>query len=118
MFLSAFACMNADPASRTYYDKQRARGKTHTSGPPSPRTPTHQRPVRHAPRRHLLRTPHAQRRQARRMTQQARTDGGALTKDIEAPPASEDQLKNRYNSKKHHSYCAGLWARFREARGA
>ncbi|MEU0221389.1 IS110 family transposase, partial [Streptomyces sp. NPDC006265] len=30
MFLSAFACMNADPASRTYYDKQRARGKTHT----------------------------------------------------------------------------------------
>jgi transposase len=29
MFLSAFACMNADPASRTYYDKQRARGKTH-----------------------------------------------------------------------------------------
>ncbi|MEU3260318.1 IS110 family transposase [Streptomyces albidoflavus] len=30
MFLSAFACMNADPASRTYYDKQRSRGKTHT----------------------------------------------------------------------------------------
>ncbi|MFD6965022.1 transposase, partial [Streptomyces diastaticus] len=30
MFLSAFACMNADPASRAYYDKQRARGKTHT----------------------------------------------------------------------------------------
>lgn len=30
MFLSAFACMNADPGSRTYYDKQRARGKTHT----------------------------------------------------------------------------------------
>ncbi|MGW1564624.1 IS110 family transposase [Streptomyces sp. NPDC002144] len=30
MFLSAFACMNADSASRTYYDKQRARGKTHT----------------------------------------------------------------------------------------
>lgn len=30
MFLSAFACMNVDPASRTYYDKQRARGKTHT----------------------------------------------------------------------------------------
>ncbi|WP_146064897.1 transposase, partial [Streptomyces sp. SM1] len=30
MFLSAFACMNADPASRTYYDRQRARGKTHT----------------------------------------------------------------------------------------
>ncbi len=29
-FLSAFACMNADPASRTYYDRQRARGKTHT----------------------------------------------------------------------------------------
>ncbi|SCD41024.1 hypothetical protein GA0115241_101742 [Streptomyces sp. DpondAA-D4] len=27
---TAFACMNADPASRTYYDKQRARGKTHT----------------------------------------------------------------------------------------
>lgn len=36
MFLSAFACMNADPASRTYYDKQRARGKTHTQGPPAP----------------------------------------------------------------------------------
>lgn len=30
MFLSAFACMNADPASRAYYDRQRARGKTHT----------------------------------------------------------------------------------------
>ena len=30
MFLSAFACMNADPASRTYYNKQRDRGKTHT----------------------------------------------------------------------------------------
>ncbi len=30
MFLSAFACMSAYPASRTYYDKQRARGKTHT----------------------------------------------------------------------------------------
>ena len=30
MFLSAFACMNADPASRAYYDKQRSRGKTHT----------------------------------------------------------------------------------------
>ena len=30
MFLSAFACMNADTASRAYYDKQRARGKTHT----------------------------------------------------------------------------------------
>ncbi|MER5630399.1 transposase, partial [Streptomyces nitrosporeus] len=30
MFLSAFACMNADPASRLYYDRQRARGKTHT----------------------------------------------------------------------------------------
>ncbi len=30
MFLSAFACMNADAASRTYYDRQRARGKTHT----------------------------------------------------------------------------------------
>ncbi|MFC7813455.1 IS110 family transposase [Streptomyces sp. NPDC057367] len=30
MLLSTFACMNADPASRTYYDRQRARGKTHT----------------------------------------------------------------------------------------
>ncbi len=30
MFLSAFACMNADPASRAYYDRQRARDKTHT----------------------------------------------------------------------------------------
>ncbi|WP_335935051.1 IS110 family transposase [Streptomyces sp. PTD5-9] len=30
MFLSAFACMNADPASRIYHDRQRARGKTHT----------------------------------------------------------------------------------------
>ncbi|WP_103504095.1 MULTISPECIES: IS110 family transposase [unclassified Streptomyces] len=30
MFLSAFACMNADPASRAYYDKHRAGGKTHT----------------------------------------------------------------------------------------
>ncbi|MEU5286847.1 transposase [Streptomyces sp. NPDC020755] len=28
--LSAFARMNADPASRTYYDRQRARGKTHS----------------------------------------------------------------------------------------
>ena len=30
MFLSAFACMNADPASRTYGDKQCTRGKIHT----------------------------------------------------------------------------------------
>lgn len=30
MFLSAFACMNADPASRTSYGRQRACGKTHT----------------------------------------------------------------------------------------
>lgn len=30
MFLSAFARMNADSASRTYYDKQRSRGKTHS----------------------------------------------------------------------------------------
>ncbi len=30
MLLSAFAWMNADPASRTYYDRQHARGKTHT----------------------------------------------------------------------------------------
>jgi transposase len=29
MFLSAFAALH-DPASRTYYDKRRARGKTHT----------------------------------------------------------------------------------------
>lgn len=28
MFLSTFACMNADPASRAYYDKQRAPGNT------------------------------------------------------------------------------------------
>ena len=30
MLLSAFTCVNADPAARTYYDRQRARGKTHT----------------------------------------------------------------------------------------
>jgi hypothetical protein len=30
MFLSAFACMNADPASGTLYDRQRAQGKTLT----------------------------------------------------------------------------------------
>lgn len=30
LFLSAFSCMNADPRARSYYDKQRARGKTHT----------------------------------------------------------------------------------------
>lgn len=29
MFLSSFAALH-DPASRTYYDRQRARGKTHT----------------------------------------------------------------------------------------
>lgn len=33
MFLSAFAYMNADAASRTYYDRCRARGKTHTQAP-------------------------------------------------------------------------------------
>ncbi|GGR89620.1 hypothetical protein GCM10010269_30910 [Streptomyces humidus] len=27
---AAFGCMNANSASRTYYDHQRARGKTHT----------------------------------------------------------------------------------------
>ncbi|CAL9594922.1 hypothetical protein SUDANB120_05322 [Streptomyces sp. enrichment culture] len=30
MFLSAFARMNTDPAPRTYDDRQRARGTTHT----------------------------------------------------------------------------------------
>ncbi len=29
MFLSAFACMNAEPAARTDYDRRRGRGKTH-----------------------------------------------------------------------------------------
>ncbi|MFK8844163.1 IS110 family transposase [Streptomyces sp. Ac-502] len=41
MFLSAFACMNADPASRTYSDRQRARGKTRrvAEGSLTPRPP-------------------------------------------------------------------------------
>ncbi|MFK4540419.1 hypothetical protein RKD29_000015 [Streptomyces tendae] len=32
MFLSAFACVNADRASRTY-DRLRAHGRTHTQAP-------------------------------------------------------------------------------------
>lgn len=30
MLPCAFTCMNADPASRTDYDRRRGRGKTHT----------------------------------------------------------------------------------------
>jgi transposase len=78
MFLSSFAALH-DPASRTYYDKCRARGKTHTGTSPLGPT-THQRAVRDAPRRHLLRTPNP--RSEPRMTNLG------LTKDIEAPPVS------------------------------
>lgn len=53
-FLSAFAAL-ADPVSRAYYDKKIAQGKHHT-GPALPRPPPGRRPVRHAPRRNLLRT--------------------------------------------------------------
>jgi hypothetical protein len=31
MFLSAFAALRADPASRAYYDKKRAEGKKHNA---------------------------------------------------------------------------------------
>lgn len=46
--------------------------------PPPPRPPAHQRPVRHAPRRNLLRDP--------RPRGSSRVTPAGLTKDIEAPP--------------------------------
>ncbi|MFD9427475.1 transposase [Streptomyces sp. NPDC060054] len=67
MFLSAFACMNADPAPRAYHDKQRAPAAKPHPSTPATHPPTHQRPVRHAPRRHLLRI-HNSHHQPRRMT--------------------------------------------------
>ncbi|GAB2764213.1 hypothetical protein GCM10027072_73540 [Streptomyces bullii] len=76
----------------------RPRQNPHTGTPP-PRPPTHQRPVRHAPRRHLLRTPHAHGRRARRMTparpNHPKPDRGALTKDIEAPIPSRPRPGGR-----------------------
>lgn len=54
-------------------------------GPSPPRSPPHQRAVRHAPRRHLLRTKNPTPR---------------LTKDIEAPPESHRHLlRTRPNSR-------------------
>ncbi|MEV6181717.1 IS110 family transposase [Streptomyces sp. NPDC052015] len=79
MFLSAFAALH-DPASRGYYNRCRARGKTHTPGPPPSRPPPHQRPVRHAPRRNLLR---------------AEEPSTRLTKDIEAPPGRHHRRSPR-----------------------
>lgn len=66
-------------------------------GPPPPRPPTHQRPVRHAPRRHLLRISHARGRRSPRMTparpNHPKIDRGALTKDIEAPLDKRDRRR-------------------------
>ncbi|MFF1690621.1 transposase [Streptomyces sp. NPDC058254] len=75
--LSAFACMNADTASRTYCDKQHTRAECPTPSPPPPGLPAHQRPVPHAPRRSLLRD--------RRPAIRPRMTHPALTKVIEAP---------------------------------
>ena len=91
MFLSAFACMNADPASRDLLRQATSPRQNPHPSPPPPRPPAHQRPVRHAPRRHLLRIPHAHGRRPRRMTpakpHHPKPDG-ALTKDIEATPGA------------------------------
>lgn len=57
-FLSAFACMNADPAfPHLLRPATRPRQNSHP-GTPETRPQTYKRPVRHAPRRHLLRVPH------------------------------------------------------------
>jgi transposase len=55
-FLSAFAALG-DPASRTYYDKKISQGKHHTQALLCLARRPGRRPLRDAPRRHLLRTP-------------------------------------------------------------
>lgn len=62
--------------------------------PLMPRPPTHQRPVRHAPRWDLLRTPnpHHHPRSMNR-TNTLKTDDTALTNDIEAPPGIRPHLR-------------------------
>ncbi|GAA2355208.1 hypothetical protein SVIO_108760 [Streptomyces violaceusniger] len=69
MFLSAFAALH-DPPSRTYYDRSRARGKTHTQALLRLARQRINVLFHDAPRRHLLRTQNPTPR---------------LTKDIEAP---------------------------------
>jgi transposase len=66
-FLAAFASL-ADPASRTYYDRNAPRANPHPSTP-LPRPTPHRSPVRHAPRRHLLRI----------TTRNGRLTGGQVT---------------------------------------
>ncbi len=65
MFLSAFACERRPRLPHLLRQTTSPRQNPHPS-PPPPRPPTHQRPVRHAPRRNLLRDP--QPRSSRRMT--------------------------------------------------
>lgn len=87
MFLSAFACMNADPASRAYYDRQRARGKTHTQALLRLARQRISVPFAMAPRRHLLRIPDPRRHSRRKTSPNTRIPGDtSLTRDIETPP--------------------------------
>lgn len=89
MFLPAFACMNADPASRAHYDKQRARGKTHAQALLCLARQRISVLFGHAQRRHVVRTPHTQGRRTRRVTPASpnhpKPNLGASTKGIEAP---------------------------------
>jgi len=47
MFLSAFASLHSDPASRAYYERKRAQGKRLGPGRTRPRPPPHPDPIRH-----------------------------------------------------------------------
>lgn len=62
-FLSAFAALK-DPLSRAYYDRKRAEGKRHNQALIALARRRCFRPVRDAPRRHLLRSPDSENRLA------------------------------------------------------
>jgi transposase len=83
MFLSAFAALH-DPTSRTYYDKCRARGKTHTQA--RLRLARHRISVLFAMLRNRTfyepRTPR----------NRPRTTRSGLTKDIETPPGIHPRI--------------------------
>lgn len=57
MFLSAFASLRSDPASRAYYQRKRDHGKHLGPGPRRPGTPPHPHPARHDPQRHPPQAP-------------------------------------------------------------
>lgn len=92
MFLSALACMNADPASRTYYDKHAPAAKptprpssaspANASASCSPCSETE--PSTNPAHPRTSSSPHEPSK-----TEAPQTRQGSLTKDIEAPPPAD-----------------------------